>query len=143
MFRDLPGAGSVLAPRLLVAFGTDRTRYSRAADLQKYSGLAPVKEKSGGRMCIDWRWNAPWFLRQTFIEWAGQTVVYCPWAKTYYDRQKAKGKNHWSILRSLAFIWIRILWKCWQTRTPYHETFYLETLRKRQSPLAKLNAQPA
>jgi len=143
LFRDLPGAGSVLAPRLLVAFGTDRTRYSRAADLQKYSGLAPVKEKSGGRTWIHWRWNAPWFLRQTFIEWAGQTVVYCPWAKTYYDRQKAKGKNHWSILRSLAFIWIRILWKCWQTRTPYNETLYLEALRKRQSPLLKFNAQPA
>ena len=143
LFRDLPGAGDCLAPRLLVAFGTDRTRYSCAADLHKYSGVAPVKEKSGGRVWIHWRWNAPTFLRQTFIEWAGQTVVYCPWAKNYYDQQKAKGKNHWSILRSLAFIWIRILWKCWQTHTPYNEALYLEALRKRQSPLLKLNAQSA
>jgi transposase len=142
LFHDLPGAGGALAPRLLVAFGSDRTRYSSASDLQKYSGVAPVKEKSCGRVWIHWRWNAPTFLRQTFIEWAGQTVVYCPWAKAYYFQQKAKGKNHWSILRSLAFIWIRILWKCWQTRTPYNEALYLEALRKRQSPLIKINVQP-
>jgi transposase len=143
LFRDLPGAGDALAPRLLVAFGTDRSRYSSASELQKYCGVAPVKEKSCGRVWIHWRWNAPTFLRQTFVEWAGQTVVYCSWAKAYYDRQKAKGKNHWSILRSLAFIWIRILWKCWQTRTPYNEALYLQAMRKHHSPLLKLNAQPA
>ena len=38
-------------------------------------------------------------------------------------------------MRSLAFIWIRILWKCWQTRTPYNESRYLEVLRKHQSLL--------
>jgi hypothetical protein len=27
LFRDLPGGGVVLAPRLLVAFGTDRTHF--------------------------------------------------------------------------------------------------------------------
>jgi transposase len=143
LFRDLPGAGSVLAPRILVAFGTDRTRYRSAADLQQYSGVAPVKEKSCGRVWIHWRWNAPDFLRQTFVEWAGQTVVYCSWAKAYYIQQKARGKRHWSILRSLAFIWIRILWKCWQTRKPYNETLYLEALLKRRSPLLKTLTQPA
>jgi hypothetical protein len=38
-------------------------------------------------------------------------------------------------MRSLALIWIRILWKCWKTRTPYKESQYLEVLRKRQSKL--------
>jgi transposase len=135
LFRDLPGAGMVLAPRLLVAFGTDRTRYESAAQLQRYSGVAPVKEKSGGRLWVHWRWNASRFLRQTFVEWACQTAHFCPWSKAYYEQQKKKGKNHWAIMRSLAFIWIRILWKCWQTRTPYNESRYLEVLRKRQSLL--------
>jgi len=135
LFRDLPGAGKVLAPRLLVAFGTDRTRYASADQLQRYSGVAPVKEKSGGRVWIHWRWNAARFLRQTFVEWACQVARFCPWSKAYYEQQKKKGKNHWAIMRSLAFIWIRILWKCWQTRTPYNESLYLESLRKRQSAL--------
>jgi transposase len=135
LFGDLPGAGPALAPRLLVAFGTDRSRFASAADLQRCSGVAPVKEKSGGRCWIHWRWNASWFLRQTFVEWACQTVRYCPWSKAYYDQQKKKGKNHWAIMRSLAFIWIRILWKCWSTRIPYNQSRYLEALAKRKSPL--------
>jgi transposase len=135
LFRDLPGAGNALAPRLLVAFGTDRSRYDRASQLQRYCGVAPVKEKSCGRIWVHWRWNAPWFLRQTFIEWAGQTVLYSSWAKAYYEQQKSRGKRHWAILRSLAFIWIRILWKCWHKRTPYNENTYLDALRKRHSTL--------
>jgi hypothetical protein len=37
--------------------------------------------------------------------------------------------------RALAFKWIRILYRCWQTRTPYDELTYLEALRRRDSPL--------
>lgn len=135
LFRELPGAGKVLAPRLLVAFGTDRTRFDSASQLQCYSGIAPVKEKSGGRTWIHWRWNAPWFVRQTLIEWAGQSILYCAWARAYYDQQKIKGKRHWAIVRALAFKWIRILWKCWTTRTPYDESRYLKALAKRHSTL--------
>jgi len=135
LFANLPGAGPALAPRLLVGFGTDRTRYADADELVRYSGVAPVKEKSGGRVWIHWRWSAPWFLRQTLMEWTGQTIFYCTWAKNYYDQQKSKGKGHWAILRALAFKWIRILWKCWQTSTPYNESLYLQSLLKHKSPL--------
>ncbi len=136
LFRDLPGAGPALAPRLLVAFGTDRTRYPDAASLQKYAGVAPVTERSGRQLWIHWRWNAPKFLRQTFVEWAGQTIPKCAWAKAYYLRQKGAGKRHQSILRSLAFKWIRILWRCWQDRVPYDEARYTAALHHRKSPLA-------
>jgi transposase len=67
LFARLPGAGPVLAPRLLVAFGTDRSRYPSAACLQKHGGVAPVREKSGRQIWTHWRWNAPKFLRQTFV----------------------------------------------------------------------------
>jgi hypothetical protein len=134
LFQNLPGAGKVLAPRLLVALGTDRTRYPEATSFQKYSGLAPVREKSGAQLWTHWRWRAPSFLRQSLVEWAGQTVVYCPWAGRYYQRMKAKGKKHHVILRALAFKWVRILWKCWQTHTPYDEARYLESLTRKRSP---------
>jgi len=135
LFRELPGAGPILAPRLLVAFGTDRGRYLSANALQRYSGVAPVKEKSGRKVWVHWRWNAPRFLRQTLVEWAGQTVMYCDWARAYYEQHKKRGKNHWAIMRSLAFIWVRILWRCWQERTPYNEARYLAALRQRGSML--------
>lgn len=136
LFKDLPGAGKILAPRLLVGFGADRSRYSDASELLRYSGVAPVKEKSGGRVWIHWRWNAPRFLRQSLIEWAGQTIKYSSWATAYYTQQKKAGKRHWAILRALAFKWIRILWKCWTTRQPYDEARYLAALQKRNSPLS-------
>jgi len=47
LFRALPGAGAALAPRLLVGFGEQRERYQSAAELQKYTGIAPVTERSG------------------------------------------------------------------------------------------------
>jgi hypothetical protein len=34
----------------------------------------------------------------------------------------------------------RIIWKCWQTRTPYNEVIYLESLRKKGSSLLKFAA---
>jgi transposase len=136
LFRDLPGAGPALAPRLCVAFGTLRHLYPDPASLQKMAGVAPVREKSGQQLWVHWRWQATVFLRQTFVEWAGQTVEYSDWARKYYQRMKAKGKHHWAILRALAFKWIRILWKCWQTETPYDEPRYLKQLQHRKSPNA-------
>jgi transposase len=139
LFRNLPGAGRQLAPRLCVAFGTLRTLYPDPASLQKYAGVAPVREKSGNQVWTHWRWQAATFLRQTFVEWAGQTVHYSEWAKVYYQRMLKKGKKHAVVLRALAFKWIRVLWKCWQDRQPYDEARYLKQLLHRKSP----NAVPA
>jgi transposase len=134
LFRDLPGAGPQLAPRLCVAFGALRSLYPDPPSLQKYAGVAPVREKSGNQTWTHWRWQATTFLRQTFVEWAGQTVRYSPWAKVYYQRMLKKGKKHAVILRALAFKWIRVLWKCWQDRKPYDEARYLKQLIHRKSP---------
>ena len=135
LFSALPGAGPSLAPRLLVAFGEQRDRFTSAAEVQKYSGVAPVTERSGRKHWVHWRWQCSTFLRQTFVEWAAQTVNKSFWAGAYYRQQKAKGSSHQAAVRALAFKWIRILYRCWQTRTPYDELTYLEALRRRGSPL--------
>jgi len=138
LFDRLPGAGSSLAPRLLVAFGEQRERYSKAAELQKYAGIAPVTERSGQSTWIHWRWQCPTFLRQTFVEWAAQTINKSYWAGLYYYQQRAKGCSHQAAVRALAFKWIRILYRCWITRTPYDEAKYLKALQERGSPLLKM-----
>ncbi len=137
LFSELPGAGPSLAPRLLVAFGEQRERYHNAADLQKYAGIAPVTERSGKKCWVHWRWQCPTFLRQTFIEWAAQTINKSFWAGAYYRQQRAKGCTYQAAVRALAFKWIRILYRCWQTRTPYNESTYLKALERRGSPLLK------
>jgi transposase len=137
LFRGLPGAGPHLAPRLLAAFGEQRERFHGADELQKYSGIAPVTERSGKKSWVHWRWQCPTFLRQTFVEWAGQTINKSFWAGAFYRQQRAKGSTYQAAVRALAFKWIRILYRCWQTRTLYDETTYLNALRKRGSPLLK------
>ena len=136
LFRNLPGAGDALAPRLCALFGTVQELIPDAPTLQKKIGVAPVLEKSGKSAWTHWRWFAPVFMRQTMIEWAGQTVQYSRWARVYYRRMAAQGKDHWVILRALAFKWIRVLWKCWATNTIYDEPKYLRQLHRRKSPNA-------
>jgi len=135
LFTALPGAGPSLAPRLLVAFGEQRERYKSAAEVQKYSGVAPVTERSGKKHWVHWRWQCPTFMRQTFVEWAAQTINKSYWAGEYYRQQREKGSTYQAAVQALAFKWIRILYRCWQTRTPYDEVTYLKALERRGSPL--------
>ncbi len=137
LFKPLPGAGPALAPRLLAGFGEDRQRYASAEEIQQYAGIAPVTERSGNKTWVHWRWQCPTFLRQSLVEWAGQTINKSFWAGAYYRQQIDRGSSHQAAVRALAFKWVRILYRCWQTRTPYDESKYLEALRRRGSPLLK------
>lgn len=137
LFAALPGAGPQLAPRLLVAFGEERERFGSAQDLLRYSGIAPVKESSGQKSWVHWRWSCPKFLRQTFVEWALQTRKYSFWAEAFYQMQRKKGKTHQGAIRALAFKWIRIVFRCWQEREPYDEVKYLMALKRKGSPLVQ------
>ena len=143
LFSPLPGAGHILAPRLLAAFGEDRERYQRADELLSYSGIAPVTIRSGKTTWVRWRWQCPTFMRQTFVDWAGQTINKSAWAGAYYRQQRDKGASYEVAVRALAFKWIRILYRCWQERTPYDESKYLAALRRKGSPLLKYLADPA
>jgi transposase len=134
-FDALPGAGAVFAPRLLVAFGEQRDRYISADELQKYAGIAPVTERSGNKSWVHWRLQCPKFLRQTFVEWAAESMRHSFWARAYYQQQRDKGASHQAAVRALAFKWLRILFRCWQNRTPYDESIYLNALKRRGSPL--------
>jgi transposase len=138
IFDSLPGAGAVLAPRLLAAFGSQRDRYSCAAELQTYSGIAPVTERSGKRKWVHFGWACPKFLRQSFHEWAGHSIAQSTWARTYYQQQRRRGSDHHAAVRALAFKWVRILFRCWKDRVAYDENKYMAALTKRGSPLGKL-----
>jgi transposase len=135
LFSALPGSGAALAPRLLVAFGADRARSRRAAEVQQYSGISPVMQRSGNSRIIHWRWAAPTFVRQTFHEFANQSIRYSSWARAYYALQRSRGNDHHAAVRALAFKWIRIIWRCWQEQTLYDEARYTRSLLRHTTPL--------
>ena len=135
IWDSFPGAGPVMAPRLLAGFGSMRERYDAASDVQKFSGIAPVLERSGKTAFVHFRWACPKFLRQTFHEWAGHSIASCGWARAYYDQQISRGKDHHAAVRALAFKWLRIAFRCWKDRVPYDDARYVESLRRHGSPL--------
>ncbi len=135
IFRSLPGAGAVTVPRLIAAFGTRRNRFASAYELQCYSGIAPVQKASGKTRVVHFRLACPKFLRQTFQEFAGQSIPHSTWAKAFYREQIAHGVAHHAAVRALAYKWIRIIYRCWKDRQPYDEQRYLSSLRRRRALL--------
>lgn len=134
LFAGLPGAGPALLPRLIVAFGTRRERFQSASELAAYSGIAPVTRQSGKSKSVHFRRACPPFLRQTFHEFAAHSVAKSQWARQFYDQQRGKGKRHHAAVRSLAFKWIRVLFRCWKDRTPYDEARYREASQRHSEP---------
>jgi hypothetical protein len=127
---SLPGAGPALEPRLLAALGTNRQRFASASKMACCFGIAPVTESSGKTRWVHWRWACSKFARQTFHEWANCSIRTCDWAREHYDKQRLKGNGHHASVRSVAFKWIRILFRCWRDRVPYSEQRYLQALRR-------------
>jgi len=144
IFRSFPGAGPALAPRLLVAFGTDRERFASAQEVAQFYGVAPVVVQSGNSKTIHMRYRCPKFGRQTFHENAACARFPEAWAGVYYDQHRKRNEDkHHEACRALAYKLIRIQFACWKHRTPYDPNRYLKALQKHASPLhGQLQAQP-
>jgi transposase len=124
IYQSLPGAGPALEPRLLCAFGTQRERWPTAQSMQNFSGLSPVRKASGNSSQIHKRWHCPKYLRQSFHEYAQSSIKFCQWARELYERLRAKGKKHHTAIRTLAWRWLRILWRLWKDRVAYDEAHF-------------------
>jgi len=64
-------------------------------------------------------------LRATVHLWADLSRPLCAWAQAYYQQKKDQGMGHAAALRCLGQRWLKILWKMWQTRTPYDEALHM------------------
>ena len=135
IWDSFPGAGPALAPRLAAAWGTQRDRFQSSDAMAAYSGIAPVTQASGRSVWIHLRWACPRFLRQTFHELARTSLAFCVWAQCYYQMQLQRGKGRQAAFRALAFKWQRIMWRCWQDRTPYDDAKYVASLKRDNNEL--------
>jgi len=129
--------GATTKARIIAALGDDRTRYGSAEELAAATGIAPLTTQSGRQRHVSSRWACSKFLRQTFHEFAGLSITKSPWAKAYYQQQQDRGKSSQMARRALAFKWIRIIYRCWQTGESYDEARYVARLQTTQSPLAE------
>lgn len=116
-----------------MAFGDQRKRYASAADIQKYSSIAPVTERSGKQWSVHWR--CPKFLRQTFIEWANMSIH----RRSGRRRSTSNGVSADNPIRPSFARWLSrgfvSFLRCWQDRQLYDDSTHLSALQEPGSPL--------
>ncbi len=116
-FRDPRSV--VTAAELLAEIGDCRARYPTRDALAADAGQAAVAVESGKRKTASSRWGCNKRLRGAFCTLADSTRHRHPWAQDRYAAARARGHEHPRALRTLGRAWCRIVWRCWQDRTPY------------------------
>ena len=119
VLRSFPRAGQINAAQILAELGDQRARFGSDAQLAAEAGVAPVTAASGKHRGVRFRYACNKRLRQAVTRLADNSRHSSPWAAAVYRRARDRGCRHPHAVRILARAWIRILWRCWQTATPY------------------------
>ncbi len=109
----------ICAATLLAEIGDCRARYPHRDAIAADGGQAPVADESGKRKHAKFRWACNKRLRNALATLAHNTRRWNPWAADRYANARQRGHNHRRALRTLGRAWSRIIWRCWQNRTPY------------------------
>jgi transposase len=109
----------ICAATLLAEIGDSRARYPHRDAIAADGGQAPVAVESGKRKSAKFRWACNQRLRNALAVLAHSSKLWNPWAADRYAHARARGHNHRRALRTLGRALTRIIWRCWQTHTPY------------------------
>ncbi len=120
IFLSLFRSRSVItAATMLAEMGDSRARYPTRDALAGDAGQGAVALESGKRKVACFRWACNKRLRGAFDTLADSTRHWHPWAADHYARAIARGHDHPRATRTLGRAWSRVVWSCWQNRTPY------------------------
>jgi len=109
----------ICAAELLAEIGDCRARYPTRDALAANAGQAAIAIESGKRKTAAFRWACNKRLRDAFCALADSTRHWHPWAQDRYAAARARGHDHPRAIRTLGRAWSRVVWQCWQDRTPY------------------------
>jgi transposase len=119
VFTSLPRSGQINAAQLLAEWGDCRQAYPQADSVAMLGGLCPVTHASDKHRDVSFRWACNKRLRQAMTTFANNSRRTSPWAAEVYRQAIARGCDHPHAVRILARAWTRVIWRCWQDRTPY------------------------
>lgn len=134
VFDSLPGAGELLAPSLLAKFGDHRERFPAPSAIQALAGTCPVTDWSGKKRSIKFRRACDHEFRQIAQQFALASVKQSAWAAAYWHDVYSRSHSKTHAYRCLANRWLAIIWKLWQTRTPYDEAYHVQQRALRRCP---------
>jgi len=119
LLRGLPGVGTINLAQLLAEVGPILDRVSTAEQAAAECGAAPVTRASGKTSGVYFRWAANSRARTALTAFAHNARMQSPWAGRLYADARARGKRNPLATRIVARAWLRVIWACWHTNTPY------------------------
>lgn len=133
IFASLPGAGDLLAPRLLVMFGEHRGRFPTPTAIQSLAGTCPITIQSGKKKAVKFRRACNHEYRHTAQLFAISSTRHSSWAATYFGNALKRGLAESHAYRCLANRWLAIIWTIWQRNLPYDEAHHLAQIQRHRS----------
>ena len=119
IFTSLPRSGQVNAAQMLAEWGDCRQAYGGPDSVAALAGCTPVTKESGKHRAVHFRWACNKRFRKAMTTFADNSRHASPWAAKIYSDARAAGKDHPHAVRILARAWIRVIWPCWLSHTPY------------------------
>jgi transposase len=122
LLAGLPYVGRISLAQLLAELGPILDHASSADQAAAEAGATPVTRTSGKTSSVRFRMAANRNARQALHVFADNARHGSPWAATLYADARARGKRHPQAVRILGRAWLRVIWACWHTNTPYDPT---------------------
>lgn len=119
LLRPLPRVGTISLGQLVAEIGPLLDRTSSADEAAALCGAVPVTKRSGQQRGVCFRYAANAKARKALTLWADNSRHGSPWAERIYREARARGCRHPHAVRILARAWLRVIWACWHTNTPY------------------------
>ena len=119
LLRPLPRIGTINLGQVVAELGPLIERTSSAEEAAALAGAAPVTRRSGQHKAVCFRHQANAKARKALTLYADNSRHASPWAERIYREARARGCRHPHAVRILARAWLRIIWACWQSNTPY------------------------
>jgi transposase len=129
LLRALPGVGTINLAQLLAEVGPILDRVSTAEQAAAECGVVPVTRASGKTSGVYFRWAANPRARTALTAFAHNARMQSPWAGQLYADARARGKRNPHATRIVARAWLRVVWACWHTDTPYDPQAHLAEQR--------------
>lgn len=126
LLRPLPRVGTISLGQLIAEVGPLLDRTENADQAAALCGAVPVTKRSGQRQGVCFRYATNTKARKALTLYADNSRHASPWAEHIYRDARARGCRHPHAVRILARAWLRVIWACWHSNTPYDPT------RKRQ-----------
>ena len=102
LLMTLPGLGAVTCATFLAEVG-DISRFSNAAKLASYAGLAPKIRQSGKTVhSVTKPQGGNRRLKRVLVLSASKSIMFSEESRIYYERKKAEGHSYGSCIMALA-----------------------------------------